>query len=184
MGAIEFYMYSGKLWAILPDGSNKVVTEEDTDIVGSILDIISERYPDAYKALSECYVSAALNIPYYQYLMVRRFCKCNFGTLDNTRYDIDMDGNMHFEYITCPLRGECQYECRICSPKLNSKISDAEMRVMECLYNNMSTDETSKALFLSPNTVKSHCKSVYAKLGIHSLPEFVKYAKSNNLFHE
>lgn len=184
MGAIEFYMYSGKLWAILPDGSNKVVTEDDTDIVGSILDIIRERYPDAYKALSECYSSTSLNIPYYQYLMVRRFCKCNFGTLDNTRSDIDIAGNMHFEYIACPLRGECQYECRICSPKLNSNISDAEMRVMECLYKNMSTEDTSKALFISPNTVKSHVKSVYAKLGIHGLPEFIKYAKSNNLFHE
>ena len=184
MGEIEFYMFGGKLWAILPDGSNKVVTENDVDIISYILDIISERYPDAYKALSECYASTSLNIPYYQFLMVRRFCKCNFGSLDNTRSDIDVNGNMNFEFVACPLRGECQYECRICSPKLNSKISDAEMRVMECVYNNMSTDDIAEKVFLSPNTVKQHVKSVYAKLGIHSRGEFIKYAKSNNLFNE
>lgn len=184
MGEIEFYMYSGKLWAILPDGSNKVVTEDDTEIVGYILDIIHERYPDAYKALSECYSKASTNVPYYQYLMVRRFCKCNFGSLDNTKSDVDIDGNMHFEYIPCPLRGECPYESRICSPKMNNNISDAEMRVMECVYKGMTNDKTALHLFLSPNTVKNHIKSVYAKLGICSRPEFVKYAQSNNMFHE
>lgn len=183
MGAIEFYMFGGKLWAILPDGSNKVMTEDDADIIGYILDIIRERYPDAYKALSECYASTSLNIPYYQYLMVRRFCKCNFGSLDNTRSDIDLDGNMNFEFVACPLRGECQYECRICSPKLNSKISDSELRVMKCVCKGMTNEEIASLLFLSPNTVKNHIKSVYAKLDIHNRAEFVKYANDNELFH-
>ena len=184
MGEIEFYMYNGKLWAILPNGVNKVVTENDRDVIGYILDIIQSRYPDAYNALSECYSSASLNIPYYQYLMVRRFCKCNFGTLDNTKTDIDINGNMNFEYITCPLRGECPYECRICSPKIDSKISEAEMRVMECVYNNLDKDKIAVKLFLSPNTVKVHIRNVFSKLGIHSRAEFIKYANDNNLFHE
>ena len=175
-------MFDGKLWAILADGTNKVVTENDVDIVGYILDIVRERYPDAYNALSECYSSVSTNVPYYQYLMVRRFCKCNFGSLDNTKNDIDINGNMNFEYIACPLRGECPYECRICSPKLNSKISDAEMRVMKCVYDNKDKDRIALELFISPNTVKQHIKSVYAKLQIHSRAEFIKYANDNNLF--
>lgn len=182
MGAIEFYMYDGKLWAILDNGVNKVVTENDNDLVGYILGIIMERYPDAYKALSECYASASLNVPYYQYLMVRRFCKCNFGTLENTNSDIDVNGKMNFEFITCPLRGECPYECRICSPKMECKISDAEMRVMELVYQGLHTDEIASRVFLSPNTVKNHIKSVYAKLDIHNRSEFIKYAKENKLF--
>ena len=182
MGTIEFYMFDGKLWAILADGSNKIVTENDTEMVGYILNIIMERYPDAYKALSTCYSSASLNVPYYQYLMVRRFCKCNFGTLDNTRADIDVNGKMNFEYVACPLRGECQYECRICSPKLNSKMSDAEKRVMELVYAGKNNETIADKLFLSPNTVRNHIKSVYAKLDIHNRGEFVKYANENNLF--
>lgn len=182
MGTIEFYMFDGKLWAILDDGTNKVVTEEDSAIIGYVLDIIRERYPDAYAALSDCYSSASVNVPYYQYLMVRRFCKCNFGSLDNTRVDIDMEGKMNFEFIPCPLRGECPYECRICSPKVNSRISDAEMRVMELVYQGMNNDKIALTLFLSPNTVKQHIKSVYAKLDIHSRGEFVKYANDNHMF--
>lgn len=182
MGEVEFYMFDGKLWAILEDGSNKVVTENDKEIVGQILSIIMERYPDAYKALSICYASASLNVPYYQYLMVRRFCKCNFGNLDNTRMDIDINGKMNFEHVACPLRGECPYECRICAPKLNSKMSDAELRVMELVYSGINNEKIAERLFLSPNTIKQHIKSVYAKLNIHNRGEFVKYANDNNLF--
>ena len=62
--------------------------------------------------------------------MVRRFCKCNFGELDNTSRDIDKKGGFNFERVKCPMRGECKYEGIICNPQFNSRISDAEMRVM------------------------------------------------------
>lgn len=181
MKMIEFYIFNKELWYI-SNGENKIVTENDTELIGIILQRIMHLYPEAYKALSKEYKKSALNVPYYQYLMVRRFCKCNFGNLDNTRSDIDLQGNFNFECVSCPLRGECANEGIICNPKLNTKLSDAELRVMKLLYEGVSSSEVAEILYLSPETIKSHYKSVYKKLGLSSLAEFVKYADKHQLF--
>lgn len=118
---------------------------------------------------------------------MRRFCKCNFCSLDATVYDVedvDADGKFNFEKVECPMRGECPYEGIICMPKFNSNLSAAELRVMEQLYRGKSEQEAAKELFLSPNTVHQHVKSVYVKLGIHRLADFVQYANKNNLFNK
>ena len=175
------YIFDGKLWGIFDDGSNRPITESDTDFIGYMIDAIRERYPQAYEALCECYKSASNDVPYFQYLIVNRFTRCNFGTLDNTKKDIS-NGEFNLEVVSCPLRGECQYECRICRPKFNSKLSSSEMRVMELWYNGLNTEEISKKLFISMNTVKIHVKSAYLKLGIHDKGEFIRYANQNNLF--
>lgn len=182
MKDVEFYIFNKELWCI-SNGVNKLITEQETELVGMILQKIMTLYPNAYKALAEEYKRSASNVPYYQYLMVRRFCKCNFGTLDNTKRDIDIQGNFNFECVSCPLRGECINEGVICNPKLNTKLSDAEMRVMKLLYEGNSPSDIASILYLSPDTVKSHYKTSYKKLGIRNgLTEFVKYASTHNLF--
>lgn len=178
---IEFYIFNKELWC-MHDGENKVVTEADTELIGMMLTKIMQLYPEAYKALSNEYKKSAMNVPYYQYLMVRRFCKCNFGNLDNTRSDIDLNGNFHFECVSCPLRGECVNDGVICNPKLSTKISDAEMRVMKLLYEGKTPAEAASLLYMSPETIKSHYKSVYKKLNLNGLTDFVRYANNNNLF--
>lgn len=181
--AIEFYTFDSELWFKTDDGQNKVLTENDTEIIQAILSAIRERYPSAYKALTQEYSNSALNIRYYQFLMVRRFCKCNFGKVDTTRIDIDGTSQFHFEKVDCPLRGECKNEGLICGPIINTKISDAEMRVMRLIYEGRTKEEISEILYISPNTVKNHIRSVYCKLGIHQKSEFVKYAQINNIFN-
>lgn len=181
MKAIEFYIYNKELWSIC-DGENKIVTEHDTELIGMMLNKIMHLYPDAYKALSNEYKKSSLNVPYYQYLMVRRFCKCNFGNLDNTKSDIDLKGNFNFECVSCPMRGECINEGVICNPKLNTKLSDAELRVMKLLYEGNSPIDVASLLYLSPETIKTHYKSVYRKLNLTGLADFVKYADVNHLF--
>lgn len=181
MKAIEFYMFNKELWFIC-DGENKIVSEQDSELIGMILQKIMQLYPEAYKALSNEYKKSALNVPYYQYLMVKRFCKCNFGNLDNTRSDIDINGDFNFECVECPLRGECINEGVICKPRMNTRLSDAELRVMKLLYEGNSPIDAASMLYLSPETIKAHYKSVYRKLGISSLAEFIKYADKNRLF--
>ena len=181
MKGVEFYIFNKELWCIC-DGENKVVSETDTVLIGMMLQKIMQLYPSAYSALSSEYNKSSINVPYYQYLIVRRFCKCNFGTLDNTKYDIDLSGNFNFEFVACPLRGECKHEGVICCPKLNTKLSDAELRVMKLLYEGVTTQEVASMLYLSPETVKSHYKSVYRKLRLNGLSDFINYANKNNLF--
>lgn len=182
MGEIEFYIFNEELWFI-NGGINQALTEKDTEVIQELISAIRERYPEAYKALAKEYQKSALNVPYYQYLIVRRFCKCNFGKLDTTKYDIDNLGRYNFEKVECPLRGECKYDGIICNPKFNSKLSPSEERVMKLIYQGFSKEEVGDKLCLSPNTIKQHVKSAYCKLKVHDKGEFVKLAKDNNLFN-
>lgn len=180
---IEFYQYNDELWYKTANGMNRVLAETDSQLIQTLISIIRERYPSAYLALENEYQKSALNVPYFQFLIVRRFCKCNFGKLDTTEMDIDENSHFHFEKVECPLRGECRNEGIICSPKFNSKLSAAELRVMKLVYDGKSKEEISETLYISPHTVKNHIKSVYLKLGIHEKTDFVRYAQSNNLFN-
>lgn len=180
---IEFYQYNDELWLKEENGRHQVLTENDTEIIQNLLGAIRERYPSAYHALESEYQRSSLNPRYYQFLIVRRFCKCNFGRLDTMKLDIDNLGKCNFEKVECPLRGECKNEGIICCPKLNTKLSEAELRVMKLVYEGETKEDIAMHLYLSPYTVKNHIKSVYLKLGIHGQREFMKYANDNNLFN-
>ena len=157
------------------------VTAKDTELIDDMLERIENFYPEAMNALNEVYEKSSRNIPYYRYLRVRRFLKCNFGDLDTSDHD-DKDGVFRFEKIHCPLRGECKFDGIICMPKFNSKLSDAELRVMKLYYNNESIDRIADSLYLSGHTVRNHIKAAFRKLGLHSQGEFISYANKNNLF--
>ena len=185
MEGLEFYVFEDELWCKTTSGKNFIVDESKTELIKYMLEKIRSRYPEAYSALENIYQSSSPNHAYYQYLLMRRFCKCNFCRLDTTEYDVedvDAEGKFNFEKVECPMRGECQYEGVICMPKFNSKLSSAELRVMEQIYKGKTEQETARELFSSPNTVHQHVKSVYVKLGIHRLADFIQYANKNNLF--
>lgn len=184
MKGLEFYLYEDELWCLSDDGKNQQLTENNIELIKSILERIREFYPDAYRALSKWFQKSSMNVPYYQYLIVDQFCRCNFGKLDSTAKDIDNNGKFNFERGYCPIYGRCQYANVVCKPKFNSKISDAEMRVMKMVYEGYSNEEMADTLYLSPHTIKNHIKSVYAKLGIHEKSEFIHYANDNNLFND
>lgn len=178
----EFYVHADQLWCLSDDGTNSLVTEHDTSLIADMLAYIREYYPTAFSALEKHYSKSNRNISYYQYLIVRRFCKCNFGELDNTAIDIDEHGILHLEKVHCPLRGECQLEGVVCSPKFNSKLSAAEERVMKIYYRSSKLDEIADTLYISNNTVRNHIRSAYVKLGIHSRAEFITYANNHHLY--
>ena len=186
MVELEFYIYEDELWCKTKEGKNFVVEETNSDVVAYILNNVRARYSEAYKALEKCYAKSAINPLYFQFLMARRFCKCNFACLDPTSFDVEdvkFDGMFNFEKVACPMRGECPHEGIICMPQLDNKLSNAETRVMKLLYEGKNKDEIADILFISPGTVKNHIKSSYLKLGIHSEAEFIRYANSHNIFH-
>ena len=100
---LEFYVFEDELWCKSSDGQNFIVDETKTEIISYILNNVRARYPSAYEALEKCYRKSALNTQYYQWLMARRFCKCNFALLDPTQKDVEdvtYDGAFHFEKIS------------------------------------------------------------------------------------
>lgn len=178
---IEFYTVDNELWYLTTEGANERFDETKENVISTIIDRLIEHYPEAYGALAKWYGKSAANVPYYRYLIARRFLRCNFGRLDTTQDDFGKS-SFRFEKVECPLRGECQFEGVVCMPRFNSKLSQKELQVMRLIYNGCSSEEVSERLFLSPFTVKNHIKSVYQKLGIHDKSEFIRYANKNNVF--
>lgn len=176
---IEMYTCESEVFCHTESGVFRL--EEGSAVVERLLERIEALYPDAMKALSDCYKRSIHNIPYYDFLRVRRFCKCNFGSLDHTEPDV-VDGVFHFEKVLCPLRGECRYEGVICQPRMETRLSRREEMVMRLVCEGMENGEIAEMLYLSPNTVKRHVSTVFQKVGVRNRSEFVKYASENKLF--
>jgi hypothetical protein len=132
--SIEFYTTPQGNVIIKEDNKpERELKESDTEFIQAFLKIIDDFYPEAYMSLFEIYSRSRLNKSYYEFLMVKRFINCNFGAYDNI-LDIDENGTFNFEFIACPLHGECSYEGKICSPKFNNNLTDREYEVMKRIY--------------------------------------------------
>jgi LuxR family maltose regulon positive regulatory protein len=60
-------------------------------------------------------------------------------------------------------------------------LSETEIRVLRYLPTNLSTPEIANELYVSPNTVKTHVRHLYAKLGTHRRGEAVARARTLGL---
>lgn len=182
MKAIEFYTTPEGEVTMRPIGeAERQLKETDTDFIQAFLAILREFYPEAYDALMDIYSKNSNNKRYRDFIAVRRFIKCNFGLYDNM-IDVDENWNFNFEFVGCPLRGECKHDKVICALKFNSKLSDRQIEVMRMLYDGKNDSEIAEKLFISLNTVNNHRKNSFRKVGVHSMAEFMRYAMTNNLF--
>jgi LuxR family transcriptional regulator, maltose regulon positive regulatory protein len=66
-------------------------------------------------------------------------------------------------------------------PDLDEPLSDRELAVLRFLPTNLSAAEIGSELFLSVNTVKTHMRKLYAKLGVHTRAEAVQRGRSLGL---
>lgn len=140
MKAIEFYTTPEGEVTMRPIGeAERQLKETDTDFIQAFLAILREFYPEAYDALMDIYSKNSNNKRYRDFIAVRRFIKCNFGLYDNM-IDVDENWNFNFEFVGCPLRGECKHDKVICAPKFNSKLSDRQIEVMRMLYDGVDTN--------------------------------------------
>jgi len=60
-------------------------------------------------------------------------------------------------------------------------LSEREMDVLRLLATSLSTPEIADELFVTPNTVRSHVKSIYGKLGVHNRIEAIQRAEELGL---
>ena len=67
-------------------------------------------------------------------------------------------------------------------PRPGALLTQSETRVLRYLPTHMSAPEIAAELYLSPNTVKTHLRHVYQKLGTHSRHEAVQRAWAIGLF--
>lgn len=159
----------------------KIYEVEDRDFTEAMLELIQNFYPAAFKALSELYLPSKPNRTYYEYLIVHRFIRCNFNEYDNKK-DICSEGSFNFEFVQCPLRGECKLCGVVCNPAFNSKLSERETEVMKLYYRSYPAEKIADMLFISIQTVIKHKRNSLQKLNLHSLSEFISLASRNKMF--
>lgn len=181
---IEFYTFEDEVWFRTSDGKNEQLTEDSREVIYFMINQTKELYPDAHRKLNKLFDKLSFSPKLQQFRIVKRFCKCNFGEIHQTRQDIDAKGRFHFEKVACPLRGECDMENVVCNPKFNSRISDSEMRVLELVYKGCEKEHIADTLCLSLHTVNNHIRNAYTRLGFHEKAEFIDYAHRNNLFKD
>ena len=59
--------------------------------------------------------------------------------------------------------------------------TEAELAVLRLLATDLSTRQMAEQLFLSPNTIRSHMRSLYRKLGVNARADAVARATSLGL---
>jgi LuxR family maltose regulon positive regulatory protein len=60
-------------------------------------------------------------------------------------------------------------------------LTERELEVLRLLQGSLSLGEIAGELYISPNTVKTHAKAVYRKLGVSSRTEAVRVARGSQL---
>ena len=178
---IEFFTHGNDVMVRTVDGSVRTLSATDYELIDALCEYLSTFYSKAYSALCEEYKQSALNQPYFRYRIVRRFVRCNFGGLDDVN---DISGSMrcNFEYVPCPLRGECRLDRIVCNPEFNHQLSPSELQVLRLVYDGLTEEVIGERLRLSPHTIHTHVRNAYARLDIHSKAQFIRYAAENNLF--
>ena len=64
---------------------------------------------------------------------------------------------------------------------LQEPLSESELRVLRYLPTNLPAPEIAAELFVSLNTIRTHMRNVYAKLGVHSRADAVTRARELGL---
>lgn len=153
--------------------------QSDRDIIEPLLAVLRDRYPSAFSRLSELYSTSEPDRWVFEYKMVHRFCRCNFGEYDQYAPDIDSVGTFHFEEVGCPLRGECIHEGVICKPELNTVLTGREQEVIKLIAGGLQAQEIADMLYISVATVNRHRENIKAKLGFRSIADIVSYYHTN-----
>lgn len=173
---VEFYLS--------PDGSINIhrkgeptqqFTEACTDIVEEVLLMVRDLYPEAHAALAEIYSASSRNKKFFEYKIVHRFIRCNFGEYDGLTFDIDGMGNFNFEHVACPLRGECKHEGIICRPRMKTDLTDKENEVATLLIRGYDRYAIADELKISPYTVTRHLANIRHRLGLKSSSQIITH---------
>ena len=70
------------------------------------------------------------------------------------------------------------------TPALIEPLSDRELDVLHLLADGQTNQEIAQALCVSVNTIKTHLKNIYRKLGVNSRREATAKAKKQGLVKE
>jgi len=162
MEAVEFYIINGQT-CIRRNGEGKPLAPSDREEITFMLDNMQRYFPDTLKRLKELAAVSEANKHYFEYRIVDRFIRCNFGDADFLYSDIE-DGMFHFEEVKCPLRGICKDEGIICKPVPHLGLSIEEQRVVNLYAKGYLPGEIAEHLGKAEKTCKEQIRSACKRL--------------------
>jgi len=171
---IEFYNCPDGSVNIKPFGQPMFVYDESCKkITQEMIVLIRDLYPAAFTALAELYSKSERNKDFFEFRIVHRFIRCNFGEYDALSYDINSVGELNMEDVRCPLRGECLFEGLICRSPMNTELSPRESEVAHLLAKGYSRQEVAYELEISIYTVTRHITNIKARLHLKTTNQII-----------
>lgn len=152
------------------DNSSKTIEPNSTELILSILSSVEVQFPKCYKRLKEIYGHSK----HFRFLAARRFVKCNCSEFDHI-LDIDGQGIIHPELVTCPMRGECLDEGIICLPERETGLTRREKEIAELVSQGFSNETIAKKLFIGIDAVNSHVQHCLRKLELKNRAALSSY---------
>ncbi len=150
----------------------KRLTKFSEEIVGTLYQIIQDRFPAAFSRLKTLYPKSNFDV-------VQRFIRCNFGEHDLLTQDIE-HGLLNFEEVHCRMRGMCSHENIICKPSSTTNLTPAEQEVVKYYLNGYTFDKIAELLGKSPSTVKVQLHNIQRKLNARNCREIIKVLRLGN----
>lgn len=171
---MEFYITPNGKVMVDEEGSEptREYTQSDRNLSRYLLEIIAVQYPEALEALSGLYSQSKPNAPYYDYLRVHRFIRCNFGKFDGLTYDVE-GRVMHLEDVSCPIKCECPLHGIVCKPKPFG-LTNREAEIATLSVNGFTYKEISAKLGIAPSTIKNLLQKIKDKLKLTSTKDIAK----------
>ena len=181
---LEFFAdTNGTVYVQTEDGSCRIVTERDRELISDVIKRISEIHPKTYDALMKQYAKSNRNKWFQEFLAFQRFVRCNWGNHDRSTQDVGATGVFHYEHVSCPMRGECPLENVVCHPEIDTNLSEREKEVLTLIADGLQAQDIADRLCISINTVNRHRENIKIKTGTRSVAELTTWYYKN-LHHE
>ena len=165
MEKLEFFLIKGQTCIRREDGSSKPLTQADREAISFMIENLKLYFPKTFDRLCEWAAESAMNRPFFEYRIVDRFIRCNFGEADFMYFDID-DNFFHFEEVKCPLRGICKDEGVICKPKAILGLTVEEEKVVKLYSKGYLPGEISEQLGKAEKTCKEYIRRACKRLKV------------------
>lgn len=179
MEAVEFFIIDGQT-CIRRNGVSKPLTPADREEVVWMMEQMRNHFPDAVERLEIWAAESAKNMRFFEYRMVDRFIRCNFGEADFLYSDVE-NGMFHFEEVKCPLRGICKDENVICKPKFNIPLSREEGKAAVLYSRGLSAHEIAKIMKKSAKTIKNQLDNARKRLHLNRTRDLIKVFSVYNI---
>lgn len=116
-------------------------------------------------------------------VMLEKYLICRYGALDSTADFNTSKENFTPEYHNCGMRQNCPYEFTLCGRVSIDGVllTKKEVQIVRLIASGNTDIQTADIAKIAMDTLLTHKKHIYTKLGIHSQAQLTAIAFRNNL---